>query len=154
MRLIFLDIDGPMIPSSMFFIDEMASWDRVFSPISIAILNALVEKTGAKIVTNSSHNSLLTGNNDLNVDLINAGVPANSFHKNWRTEYPSYPRDASLKKWLVDNDCRDADWICFDDVQFTDDDRLILVDFDTGLTTVHYNLAMKKFGLEGVLILG
>lgn len=160
-RIIFLDIDGPMIPSSMYFIDRNASWNRTISPVGVAIVNRLVEESGAKIVTNSSHNNLVIESTgaDLRADLIRAGIPEASFHEDWRTKYPfvgrltedDSNRMVAIREWMQRNG--EADWIAFDDVKFTTDNRLILVDFDSGITTREFNKAADLWKLGGVLIL-
>ena len=155
-KIIFLDIDGPMIPDNMFFVNEHASLQRCISPISVAIINRLCEKTDAKIVTNSTHNYYdigifgdtgnLIGSRDLRTDLIAAGIKEEFIHSDWRTIYSasSHDRKYAIDTWLEKNTEENAHaWICFDDLLFTEDKRLILVNSEHGISYENYNRAIN-----------
>lgn len=49
-RIIFLDIDGPMIPGTRYLINRSCSFDRDFPAETIAVINEVCHRTGAKIV--------------------------------------------------------------------------------------------------------
>jgi hypothetical protein len=42
----------------------------------------------------------------------------------------------------------ESDWICFDDANFIDDQRLILVSFDLGITYREYKKALNMWNLK------
>jgi hypothetical protein len=53
-KVIFLDIDGPVIPIDVPVRESV--YRTTYNPESIEYLNLLCEETGAKVVTNSMHN--------------------------------------------------------------------------------------------------
>ena len=144
-RVIFLDIDGPMIPCAMYLIDHLCSIKRMMSPPAVAVLKELCKRTGAKVVFNTTHNSPTGEAPDIEVALQMAGLPAECIHPTApKTRYPSLPRDLAVKEWLAAHP--GADWIALDDVKFTDDPRLILIHPDEGLHTGHLNDALEHYG--------
>jgi hypothetical protein len=151
-KLIFLDIDGPMIPSGMSLIHPHASWKRMLSPICVAVLKEMLKKSDAYLVTNSTHNVDLNGEPSIRDVLISYGIPDEAFHRNWKTDYPDVSRDVAVKKWLAENG--EYDWIALDDARFMEDTRVVYVDFDTGLTPAHYNEVAEMWGLPEIIILG
>jgi hypothetical protein len=161
-RILFLDVDGPLIPSGMYLINRMASFQRLCSPIAVAVVNRLCKESGAKIVMNSSHNN----DDALLTDLIREGIEGDYFHKEWRTVFPAVvnglrrdpPRFQAIQKWISENSNVGVDWICFDDYKFISDghpdaNRLIYVDFDHGIHPGHYNEAAQIWNVKGILIL-
>ncbi len=102
---------------------------------------------------NTYHNT----DDNLKDDLISSGFDPALFHPDWRTKYPhglmsfdEPTRMAAIEEWQSRNG--EADWLCFDDSNFTDDARLIVVDFDSGITTKDFTKAGQKWGLSSVLI--
>ena len=96
-KVIFLDIDGPIINTPMYFLDPNCSVHRTqMNTQAIAYVVKLASFAGAKIVCNSTHNTHdienpLTGKlTNVKEDLIYWGVPLNLFHDDWKTTYP-YP---------------------------------------------------------------
>lgn len=151
-RLIFLDIDGPVIPNSQFLIDRNASFGRNFAPTCIAAVKRLLGESGGKLVTNSTHNyHLRDSKHDLKSDLIAAGIKEVHFHENWRTQYPQVPRDVAVKLWLKENG--DHNWVAFDDARFTDNKRLILIDADYGISVREFNQAARILKVRQFLVL-
>lgn len=59
-RIIFLDIDGPMIPYVSFLFDKHASLDQVLDDRCVKVLHLILKKSRAKIVFNSYHNNYFT----------------------------------------------------------------------------------------------
>lgn len=169
-RVIFLDVDGPLIPGGMYFLDSRASFDRKCSPIAVSIVNRLVKESGAKIVMNTYHN---TAGDQLKTDLIREGIKEEYFHEKWQTLYPHgihgvgygmsedafhnpdgaevADRLAAIMAWEHTNGR--VDWVCFDDSPFTKNPRLILVDFDEGISPRHFNVACRHWGIRPFLIL-
>ncbi len=160
-RIIFIDIDGPIINTPCYWIDIAAGLDRsVLNTQAIGIINQIAIKANAKIVTNSTHNTHTvrsTGRN-LRDDLIKWGMKEEYFHDDWKTEYP-WPKDmrdsndptaiilehrrmAAIKQWQEKNG--DADWIAFDDDKFIDSERLFLIDFNNGICYEEY-IKVKEY---------
>jgi HAD domain in Swiss Army Knife RNA repair proteins len=160
-RIIFLDIDGPIINKPCYYIDPRCSLDRsVMNTQAIGYVNRLAEIVEAKIVTNSTHNSyliedLLTGDKrDLRKDLIKWGMKEDLFHTAWCTSFPdnatsnfdSHTRLDAIEDWQEDNG--ECDWICFDDDKFTFRKNLIVVDFEIGIDNSSYRKAGKFWGVR------
>jgi hypothetical protein len=148
-RVIFLDIDGPMIPSYCYIMyGAGASFDRKMSPVAVSMINWLCEQTEAKIVCKSMHNYLKSNHgDDLQVDLIANGVLAHNFHEDWRTKFGNitdHTRYTSIHEWLSRHPEVDQ-WVDFDDEQHTKNERLILVNFDDGINMKHINAALEIF---------
>lgn len=139
-KVIFLDIDGPIITSNLpaFHIDRSS-----FNINSIQNLLSLIYTTNAKLVTNTMHNAIDMNGRSIKEDLIKWGIPENIFHENWKTKFPyiDYSNVSSNRKgigrliainqWLQEN--KTDKWVCFDDRNFTDDERLILIDPRIGI---------------------
>lgn len=149
-RIVFLDIDGPMIPSGMFLIEKQCSFDRMFSRIPVAVINHLCEESGAQIVMNTTHN--LHGGTMLS-DVVREGIKEKYLHPTApMTTYPQNNRWWAIQMWVQDNGPIDQ-WVAIDDAPFTKDERLILIDFNQGLHPGHYNVIADMWGLTKVFIL-
>jgi hypothetical protein len=153
-RIIFIDIDGPIINRPCFYIDTYASVQRrVMNTQAIGYVNKLAQLANARIVTNSTHNNFTvpeTGRT-LYDDLVKWGMKSSLIHTDWCTTFPwpdlvsdplfpTHRRLRGIMEWEQKNG--DADWIAFDDEPFLDagDARLMHVDFDRG---IDYDLFMK-----------
>jgi hypothetical protein len=163
-RIVFLDVDGPLINTPMFYVDLQCSLKRtVFNTQAIGYVIQLCKIADAKIVMNSTHNThmindpLTAKERSIKDDMIYWKVPAELFHENYHTEYP-FPRGRkfsdhstrnrmlSIENWMDDNE--EVDWIAFDDEKFTDDFRLILIDFERGIDHAAYKKALKFWELK------
>jgi hypothetical protein len=152
-RIIFLDIDGPMIPASFYLVNVDCSHYRKFPETQIALLSALCERSGAKIVFNTTHNQDWEWAPPIHYALEAHGLERDHIREtNFKTDYPSLDRDLAVKKWLAENN-PDADWLALDDSKFTTDDRLIWVDPDAGITLQHLNEIADRWSLKPWLVL-
>ena len=150
MRILFVDVDGPLIPSGMYMIHQNASYERKFSPISIAVLKQMLKESGALLVMNSTHN--LDGIKTKQ-DLIASGIDEKSFGVPWKTDYPvTRSRQDAIGEWITKQEGI-VDWMAVDDAHFTTDERLILIDFDEGIHLRHYNQMAKHWKLRNILIM-
>jgi hypothetical protein len=147
-RIIFVDIDGPVINTPCYYVDTDASMLRaVMNTQAIGYLNKLAKIANALIVTNSTHNNFTpreTGRT-LKKDLLKWGIKEELLHINWRTTFPwptigdidpffpAHPRMRAITEWQQINGS--ADWIAFDDDVFVEasDTRLIVIDFERGV---------------------
>jgi hypothetical protein len=156
-KIIFLDIDGPMIPAGMYLLDENPSYKRVMSPIAVACINHLCAKAKAKVVVNSAHNYMNTIGTDENIKLalIRNGVKEEYFHDDWRTEMHreitgsgqyNCSRQYGPILWQAKNG--DANWVGFDDFQYTTSSRLVFINFDEGIHPGHINKALEIWGID------
>lgn len=152
-KVVFLDIDGPMIPASYFLVDNLASWHRRFPSTTVAVIQRLCERTGAKVVFNTTHNIPFDGVDDIDVALEKQGLDREHIHAtDLQTKYPDLERGLAVKEWLFRHP-EVTHWVALDDVKFTDDERLIWVDPDAGVHLGHLNEAIGKLGGRPVVVL-
>lgn len=156
MKILFLDIDGPMIPGRLYFDRNMTYCnDRdcfIYDPVAVSMVNKICKTTGAKIVFNTAHNSNGPMNGVKGViyqGLVN-GIHAKNIHKEGHTLFPAkLSREGGITNWIevfgpVEKYC------IIDDENFTDDSNLINVDFDIGMTFLTYKKAIDILGrLDG-----
>ena len=149
-KIIFLDIDGPMIPDPLYSINGQVSIQRShMSTCAVGLLTRICEKYNALIVTNTAHNGhIRDGVFDLKTDLISHGLQPEFFHENWHTNFAIQDWDKgisdrmlAINHWISQNG--ESDWVCFDDIQFTQDKRLILIDFHLGIDYNSYKSALE-----------
>lgn len=153
-RVVFLDIDGPIIDLKTYKSNPIVSYYRTGCN-SQAIINLvkLCNEFDLKIVTNSMQNYYDLGNDSLQDDLVSWGIPLDLFHVEWRTIFPkvdykkvnSNVRGAgrlyAIQQWLDSNP--GYNWICFDDRKFTDDARLIHIQREDGIDSGYYDQAKE-----------
>jgi hypothetical protein len=150
-RVLFLDIDGPMIPTTMMLGNPMASFERKFPATTIGAVNYLCKKSGAKIVLNTTHNISHDDVPDIEIALAEHGLNPDHFHEDIKTSYPVNGRGGAVAAWLSTHP--GVDWLAFDDARFIENDRLIWIDPDQGITTAHVNQALQQWGVQGAVIL-
>lgn len=151
-RAVFLDIDGPIINTGCYSVDKQCSMQRtVMNQSAIGWVNRICRQANAWLVTNSTHNGHLCEGRSLKDDLIRFGMDPDIFHTDWCTDYPERwsggSRMGCIEKWL-DEHKEIKDWIAFDDAKFTYSKRLIVIDFDDGITYSKYSKGLKQFGFR------
>jgi hypothetical protein len=170
-KIIFLDIDGPIIPETCYLKYPFASYDRNFSEDCILHLLQICKETDAKIVTNSTHNFYYRENNTISLrdDLIRV-IPKKYIHEDWRTNFgPTretvsftnvpyfYPSEVSkdrlkaITEWLNKHNYfyGDNDFICFDDEEFVSVTKckwLFPIDYKEGIRYSDYELGCIYLG--------
>lgn len=159
-KILFLDVDGPIIPSTMYFTHVDPSYNRDYSPQCIAIINRICKESGCKVVMNTTHN---TEPRELRTSMIAQDFRKEYFHETPHTRFPftspdnpynvwpntdDHPRMEAIKYWIKANG--EVDWIALDDVEFTDNERLVLVNYDIGLTLKEYNQVGEIWGLPAL----
>lgn len=90
-KIIFLDVDGPMIPYRAMFLPGQTRVMTVFDPIAVSFINNLCEEHGWKVVLHSSWIRIMGGEYTL-AHCIHQGIKAEHFHTdaycnenlNWR----------------------------------------------------------------------
>jgi hypothetical protein len=154
-KIIFLDIDGPVIPTTVSIYNSMFRLKH--NSNAIIYLNKLCKKTGAKIVTNTMHNINDYVDGNIKDDLIKWGIKEEYFHESWKTIFPlinykeinskirGIGRLHAIDLWLVEQ--KDIDnWVCFDDRYFTTLPNLIHIEDGLGIKKEHYDYALKFLG--------
>ncbi len=141
MKLIFLDFDGVILNARSFHV--CSGREAIADPICIAALNRITGTTGAEIVVSSSWR-LGTPLIELRRLLKEWGAQADVIGRTPFTEY-SRTRGSEIAEWM--RDCpRDVEaFVILDD---DDDmghlkDRLVLTDFNEGLTDSHADQAIQ-----------
>lgn len=151
-KVVFLDIDGPMIPSGMFLLNRNASYGRHFGEVPLAVIRRLCAETGAKIVCNTTHSRTIDGEPTIKDALIAKGIPADHFHPDSFTEYPDKRRKQAVDDWLARHP-EVTHWVALDDQKFTDDERLVHIDPDAGLHVGYLNQAIGLLGGNPFIVL-
>jgi len=171
-KIIFLDIDGPMIPGTHYLVNKMASFEQDFCPRCVMVLRKILEKSNAKVVFNSTHNLHLYPDKKIGMPgLLTAFEQydlTKYLHPSIKTVYPAQtrsdlvPRDCTpsprliaIYEWLHNHyDMSEPNrvlWIAFDDEKI-DHKRAITVDFDAGLTMKEYDHAGKYLNFSTLMI--
>jgi len=151
-RVLFLDIDGPIIPFGMFLVDRMASANRIIPQIPVAVVREVCVRAKMKVVFNSTHNTPFVGVPNIDDAMVAAGLPRDAIHPDKMTRYPSLSRADAVRDWLHRHP-EVNEWVAFDDARFTDDDNLIWVDPDAGLHLAHLNIVLERFNSPQFLVL-
>ncbi|PHS02822.1 MAG: hypothetical protein COA78_20490 [Blastopirellula sp.] len=161
-KIIFLDIDGPMIPTTSILLDRNASWSQTLDGRCVRVLHLILKKSGAKVVFNSTHNRMLydepegllkimeedgVSSPGLVKRFIDAGFE-DYLHSEVCTIYPDLDRLAAINLWLSENgSTEDTLWVAFDDV-FLNDDRAYLTSYSLGIGSGEYNHAAFYLGFK------
>lgn len=159
-KIIFLDVDGPLIPGRMYRTsrgthrkdENCVVTGYHFDPVAVSMLHKICGETGAKIVWNTAHNA--RGLSDLWSDADANGLPRDLFHEDAQTAYPggydkipgsallgSISRILAITRWLNEHPHTEA-WVAIDD-ELIDTPRLIHIDFEMGMTVETYDLALS-----------
>jgi len=146
-KIIFLDIDGPMIPYRALFLPGQTTPMELFDPVAVSLLNNLCSSFGWKIVVHSSWIWMLGGDYTIN-HCVKQGIKPEHFHTesyckqdiNWR-----YDRVA---EWL-NRHPEVIDYAIVDDEPFKDSLNfkypegmslhMVLVNYYVGFTFETYN---------------
>lgn len=163
MRIIFLDIDGPMIPLRAYFTDNQTKkFVTSFDPVAVSLVNRMANISGAKIVVHSSWrkpecqvwlSDTLGKQIDLKQHLIDQGIKENLFHEDWVADYtPNTSRWHDIKGWLSKYD-NITHYVILDDETLSDNhldlaNNLVSIDFEEGLTLAKYRQALKVLGVK------
>ena len=81
-KVLFLDIDGPMIPGRSWVIQPQTLWTK-FDPIAVATVVALLDKVGAKLVISSTWR--VKGYERMVEALEDNGIDGSYLHEDWQT---------------------------------------------------------------------
>lgn len=140
-KIIFLDVDGPLIPGRMYYKPRMTK-DGIFlwDPIAVDMINILCEKYDAKVVFNSTHND----SGHIAMQMHANYHKLNYTHDDCITKYPSnnLTRLGAIEEWISRNG--EVPWIVFDDFKL-DHQNHILVNYENGISINNFYTAMEKF---------
>lgn len=101
-KVIFLDIDGPMISGRAAYLPDQTYIHSVFDPCATAMLLRLIENSGARIVISSTHGK--KGYDHIKQLFESNGVNPNLLHPDWVTpkKLTSW-RIHEISWWLQDH---------------------------------------------------
>ena len=144
MKIIFLDIDGPMVPIRAWVLGYKGRHE-LFDPIAVATLLKIL-KHDVKLVISSSWRSL--GYDEVVTALENSGISRKHLHEDWQTkEFPVSPEDhmfklraEEIKEWLSRHP-EIEDYVAIDDYPL-EMDKLIHVSSNDGIS---YENQIKLF---------
>jgi hypothetical protein len=155
MKVIFQDVDGPLIPGRMYYSKHSTySFDKGlhnYDPVAVGMLRELCRRFNAKIVYNTAHN-------EEDYDRMRAKARHGGFedllHEDCRTDFvvdqtyeESPSRIASIRRWLAKHpEITDDDWIVIDDESDIHNTRQVTIDFNLGMTINNFFHACKLFG--------
>lgn len=101
-KIIFLDIDGPMIPVRAYFLPGQTKPATVFDPLAVAMLSKLIKDSGAKLVISSTWRA--KGLPTVAGMLFKNGIGDQHLHKDWCTEGKlTSQRMHEIKWWYEDH---------------------------------------------------
>ncbi len=148
-KVIFLDIDGPLLPARAWVLPQNRDHVRsqLFDSIAVAFVNRLVDRSGGAIVISSTWRArglaYITGCFESN------GIPARHIHADWATPSPSAINDSRLMQihaWL-DKHTEITHYVCIDDIDLGIPE-CVLVTFQDGMLLDHYREATRILGCE------
>lgn len=146
-RILFLDIDGPLIPGRAYQIAGQTSpFVKIFDPVAVSIINTSCEKQNRKIVLHSSWiRTKLNFPDDLGMDVkewcIGQGIKEEFFHEDAYCDRDTSWRYDRVDKWLQDHP-NTNDFVIVDDEPpangYHYSRHVLLVDFEDGLLMKHW----------------
>jgi len=145
-RILFLDIDGPMIPQRAY---DMPNQTRpivtIFDPCAVGMINRACNKQKRKIVLHSSwiRTKFIETyvNGDVKEHCIAQGIEAELFHDDAYCNRDVSWRYDRVDLWLQDHPGT-TDFVVLDDEKCDPlwhyKKQLLLIDFDNGMTMKDY----------------
>lgn len=112
-KIIFLDIDGPMIPMRAYHLPNQTSPVSMFDPCAVAMLNRLLAFSQAKIVCSSTWGMM---GYDRWMELLGKnGIDTSVVHKDWITPRRMSSYRINEIKWWLDEHPEVVDYVAIDD---------------------------------------
>lgn len=155
-KIIFLDIDGPMIPYRAMLLEGQTRVMTLFDPVAVGMLNHLCSEHGYRIVLHTSWIRIMGGDVTM-AHCVKQGIKAEHFHSDPYCKEDLHWRYDRVAEWLNRHPETD-NYVILDDepFQYGDDNLIkypdgmslhhILVNYYTGFMFSTYNdvLAMMK----------
>lgn len=165
MRVIFLDVDGPLIPGRQYETrrgthrrgKDGKAIGYLFDPFCVKMVTHLAQTAGAAIVFNTMHND--RGIKALMADMAASGFDHALLHQtDPQTDFPArgmsraasfigtYSRLKAITMWL-DRNRGTTGWVALDDEKIAHPNA-VLVDFEGGVSSRHVDKALDIFGVK------
>lgn len=101
-KIIFVDVDGPMIPVRAYFLPRQTKPATIFDPLAVAMLNRLIVDSDAKLVISSTIRS--KGRDFVVALLFKNGIDPSHLHYDWCTKGKfTSQRMHEIKWWYEDH---------------------------------------------------
>lgn len=152
MRILFMDVDGPLIPlrmhwqvGSVFKYAEVGGY-YIWDPNVIKYFNDYCPKLDIKIVFNSSHNT--SGADVLRMTARSNGLDPSILHDDVCTKYPDIDnRVEAIYDWLKRNvpKGQSCKWMVVDDFDLPVGQHLMNVTLESGLDDKKLETIFGKF---------
>jgi len=161
MNVVFIDIDGPILPLRMWAAAENIRLlgekviDRSprlrFDPGCVGLVVRLCDLSGARLVLASNwRRTWAHGLSELHAKLIAEGLRADLWHENWML--PVFgTKAAELVSWLAANRIEAGIFIDNEPISTPDPVRMIAVSEDDGFGLSAYRCALSIFGANDAL---
>lgn len=137
MKIIFLDIDGPMIPARA-SINSSGKFNwRSFDPVAVNLLNTVINDFAPKLVISSTWRHM--GEDFCRLALTLNGISGCNLHKDWATKVLwGDRRGDEIKDWLDEHDGV-THWAAIDDAHLNlPEEHFVKVSFEDGLLYKDY----------------
>lgn len=143
MNIIFIDIDGPLLPGRAYILNYNHD-ERPLEEISCQFIKEIINRCDAKLVACTTHSR----NKDALFKLLSSGgITKEMFHDDWKVMYPNnenISRQDAVKIWLS-NHPDVENYVIIDDAPHADN-NWIEVDREIGITINNYRKATKLLG--------
>lgn len=98
-KVVFLDVDGPMIPVRAYFLPNQTPLVTVFDPCAVSMLNRILRKSKALLVISSLRGQ--DGKNKCKELLDLNNIQSSLLHDDWITPRISHDRAKQIADWLI-----------------------------------------------------
>lgn len=150
--VIFLDIDGPMIPGRAYALRTQTRRPPPFDPIAVGMVRQLCAEGAAQIVISSTWRKRRTRDGMMDI-LRQNGLGDVPLHDDWGTPVlESQPRGQQIAAWLRNHPTVDHYVALDDDPSIRTLPGAVLCSPDDGLLMEHYNRARELLGLKAVMV--
>lgn len=112
-KILFLDIDGPLIPMRAYFLPGQTKIVSLFDPCATSLVLKLIEQSGAKLVVSSSWGS--QGYDKCMAVFEKNGIARSHFHTDWVTPRKMSSERIHEIKWWLDDHPEVTHYVAIDD---------------------------------------
>jgi hypothetical protein len=137
-KVVFLDIDGPMIPVKAYHLAKQTKPASIFDPCATAMLLKMLEESGAKIVISSTWGQL--GKVKCKALLRKNGINPSYMHDDWITPRKFSSQRMHEIKWWLDDHPEVTHYVALDDEDLLTDfvPNAVLCDSQEGFSFRNY----------------
>jgi hypothetical protein len=111
-KIIFVDIDGPMIPIRAYYLQSQTDIVSLFDPCAVSLLNKLIEASQASIVISSTWQ--IQGYESCKTIFEDNGIIC-EFHRDWCTERKFSSTRTQEISWWLNNHPEITHYVALDD---------------------------------------